>query len=91
MQRTIFATPLMCCLASAAFAQDRFTDIIDGAADSTVTSGGFIVNQKRAATQAEIAKRPTSSSSPVARTSSTGWSMNSPRAFASGAGLDTVG
>jgi len=61
MRKAIITASLTCCLASVSLAQDRFASIIDRAAESTVTSGGFIVNQKRVAIQAEIAKRPPSS------------------------------
>ncbi len=57
MRRIFITASLMCCLASVTLAQDRFTSIIDGAAESTVTSGGFVVNQKRVAIQAEITQR----------------------------------
>lgn len=60
MRKADITASLTCCLVSVTLAQDRFTGIIDGAAESTVTSGGFIVNQKRAAIQAEITRRPPS-------------------------------
>ena len=51
---------LFACIASAPFAwaSDRFTSIVESAGESTVTSGGFLVNQKRVAVQKELAKRP---------------------------------
>ena len=39
-------------------AMDRFTPILEQAGESTVTKGGFIVNQKRIAIQSELARRP---------------------------------
>ena len=39
-------------------AADRFTQIIEQAGESTVTKGGFIVNQKRVAVQSELSRRP---------------------------------
>ena len=46
------AQPTVCAAA------DRFTRIIEHAGESTVTKGGFIVNQKRAAVQKELSQRP---------------------------------
>lgn len=37
---------------------DRFAQIIAQAGESTVTKGGFVVNQKRVAVQKELARRP---------------------------------
>lgn len=39
-------------------ATDRFTQIIAQAGDSTVTKGGYVVNQKRVAVQKELSRRP---------------------------------
>lgn len=39
-------------------AADRFTPIIEQAGESTVTNGGYIVNQKRVAVQSELSRRP---------------------------------
>lgn len=39
-------------------ATDRFTQIIEHAGESTVTKGGFVVNQKRVAVQKELSRRP---------------------------------
>lgn len=39
-------------------ATDRFTQIIEQAGESTVTKGGFVVNQKRVAVQKELSRRP---------------------------------
>lgn len=39
-------------------ASDRFTQIIEHAGASTVTKGGFVVNQKRVAVQKELSRRP---------------------------------
>lgn len=39
-------------------AMDRFTPILEQAGESTVTKGGFIVNQKRIEVQGELARRP---------------------------------
>ncbi len=61
MRQDVIIAALLCSLASVALAQDRFAGIIDGAADSTVNSGGFVVNQKRVAIQAELTKRPPTS------------------------------
>ena len=44
--------------AFAAVAEDRFTSIVESAGESTVTSGGFVVNQKRVAVQKEITRQP---------------------------------
>lgn len=51
---------LMLITTHAAYAQDRFTKIIEGAGESTVNASGELVNQKRVAVQAEITKRPPS-------------------------------
>jgi len=37
---------------------DRFSQIISQAGESTVTKGGFVVNQKRIAVQKELSRRP---------------------------------
>ncbi len=37
---------------------DRFAQIIAQAGESTVTKGGFVVNQKRVAVQKELSRRP---------------------------------
>ncbi len=42
----------------AGWAFDRFTPIIEGAGESTVNAGGFVVNAKRQAVQRELAQRP---------------------------------
>lgn len=38
--------------------QDRFTAIVEQAPPSTVTKGGFVVNNKRVAVQQELSRRP---------------------------------
>lgn len=45
------ALPVVCAAA------DRFTQIIEQAGAPTVTKGGFVVNQKRVAVQAELSRR----------------------------------
>ena len=40
---------------------DRFTQIIAQAGESTVTKGGFVVNQRRIAVQKELSRRPPTS------------------------------
>lgn len=45
-------------LPGALAAQDRFTAIIEKAPESTVNSGGFVVNHRREAVQRELAMRP---------------------------------
>ena len=53
------ATILLCCANPlTAFAADRFTAIVEAGGESTVTAGGFVVNQKRVAVQKELAIRP---------------------------------
>ncbi len=44
--------------ASGSQAADRFAKIVDEGGDPTVTSGGFVVNQKRVAVQKELSARP---------------------------------
>jgi hypothetical protein len=39
-------------------ASDRFTVIIEEAGEPTVAKGGFLINQKRAAVQGELSRRP---------------------------------
>jgi|GEM_PF-6136026 len=39
-------------------ATDRFTQIVEQGGEPTVTKGGFLVNQKRAAVQSELARKP---------------------------------
>ncbi len=59
--RRRFAVALLAGLALAAlpgWAADRFTPIIEGAGESTVNAGGFVVNAKRVAVQRELARRP---------------------------------
>jgi hypothetical protein len=50
---TLAAAPPAVCAAA-----DRFTPIIEQAGESTVTKGGFVVNQKRVAVQKELSQRP---------------------------------
>lgn len=52
------AMALAVALPAVCAAADRFTPIIEQAGESTVTKGGFIVNQKRVAVQGELSKRP---------------------------------
>ena len=52
------AMALAVALPAVGAAADRFTSIIEQAGESTVTRGGFIVNQKRVAVQGELSKRP---------------------------------
>lgn len=51
---------LCACIAASPYgwASDRFTTIVESAGDSTVSGGGFRVNQKRVAVQRELAQRP---------------------------------
>lgn len=51
------ALALAVALPAVCTATDRFTQIIEQAGESTVTKGGFIVNQKRVAVQKELARR----------------------------------
>ena len=44
--------------AFAAVAADRFTTVIEQAGESTVTKGGYIVNQRRVAVQRELSRQP---------------------------------
>lgn len=52
------ALALAVALPGVSAAADRFTPIVEQAGESTVTKGGYIVNQKRVAVQGELAKRP---------------------------------
>jgi hypothetical protein len=47
------------CVTSGLANADRFSKIVDEGGDPTVTSGGYLVNQKRAAVQRELTQRPT--------------------------------
>jgi len=40
---------------------DRFAKIVEGGAEPTVTSGGYLVNNKRVAVQKELSQRPPTS------------------------------
>ena len=54
-----FAVTILCSAASlTAFAEDRFTAIVESGAEPTVTAGGYLVNQKRVAVQKELSVRP---------------------------------
>ncbi len=55
---TRIALTLAVTLPAVCAAADRFTPIIEQAGESTVTKGGFVVNQKRVAVQSELSKRP---------------------------------
>jgi hypothetical protein len=52
------ALTLAVALPTVCAATDRFTQIIEQAGESTVTKGGFVVNQKRVAVQKELSRRP---------------------------------
>lgn len=52
------ALSLAVTLPTVCLALDRFTQIIEQAGESTVTKGGFVVNQKRVAIQKELSRRP---------------------------------
>jgi hypothetical protein len=52
------ALALAVALPAVCAATDRFTQIIEQAGESTVTKGGFVVNQKRVAVQKELSRRP---------------------------------
>ena len=52
------AVPIAVLLPSGAAAADRFTGIVEQAGGPTVTQGGWLVNQKRVAVQAELLRRP---------------------------------
>lgn len=58
MRLASIALTLVVTLPAACAAADRFTQIIEQAGESTVTKGGYIVNQKRVAIQGELSKRP---------------------------------
>lgn len=58
MLKFIITASLLCACSGSILAQDRFTSIIQAAPESTVTAGGFIVNQRRVAIQSELTKRP---------------------------------
>ncbi len=55
--RTGIALVLAVALPAVCTAADRFTQIIAQAGESTVTKGGFVVNQKRVAVQKELSRR----------------------------------
>ena len=48
-------------LCAECFAADRFAAIVEATGEPTVTKGGYVVNQKRVAVQAELSKRPPTS------------------------------
>jgi hypothetical protein len=45
-------------IAAGAAHADRFTKIVEEGGEPTVTSGGYLVNQKRVAVQKELSQRP---------------------------------
>lgn len=59
-RRYVFPIIVAAGLAAAApsWALDRFSSIIAGGAESTVNSGGYVVNHKREDVQKELAARP---------------------------------
>ena len=59
MRITIHATLTISLLLTSAFANaDRFARIVEEGGEPTVTAGGYLVNQKRAAVQRELTQRP---------------------------------
>ena len=54
----LLALALAVLLPAGPAAADRFTPIVEQASGPTVTRGGFLVNQKRVAVQAELLRRP---------------------------------
>ena len=52
------ALTLGLCMTSGLANADRFSKIVDEGGDPTVTAGGYLVNQKRAAVQRELMQRP---------------------------------
>lgn len=57
--RDLIAALLLCSvLPATGLAADRFAAIVENGGEPTVTKGGFLVNQKRAAVQKELTARP---------------------------------